>query len=915
MRIIRFLFAVTAIFSFTKLQAQLLPPNQPEQDACNALQLCGNSFFTPYSYQGNGLVSDLTTTPCGTPGGAPAGEGNVVWLKLTVSAPGTIVFTITPVVPADDYDFAIANITGGNCNSIQQSQIIRCNFNNNLAPIVNNGIVGLNSTSTLTSVTGGTTGSPFLQQITAAAGDVYLIMLNNFGVGGGPSSGFTINFAGSTAVFADNTPPHFNNLSSSSACNYKNTVTVHLNTPVACNSIAANGSDFQLTPSGTVSSASGINCSGSNGYTQDVIVNFATPLTPGNYTLHAKVGTDANTLVNLCGTAIPTSDFLTFTIPPSASYSAASLACTNLTVNTNIPVKCSSIAANGTDFNITGPGTVTVASAVGIACNALGYTNTISVTLTNPITATGTYTLHAQTGTDGNTLQDSCGTNQAVNNLITFNAATKPTLQLPDTLITCSNTGVILPLVITNNDPLLTYTYQWTPSSGLSATNIAQPIANPAGDQMYTVTVGSTDVTMCTAKDSVFVHGLQGFDILNNDTTICAGASFQIVVNGSDEYTYTWTPTNGVSNPNIKNPVISPSVTTLYTLTASHAGCNDSAQDIKVTVQPNPTGIKLYAEPSTSMCQYDTIVLHAIVNPTSYDFTYTWSPAADLLYSTGPNNAFFGDNTTTIVVTASTSIGCTAKDSVKLTVFPGNFSSVNTNDTGICPLGSVQLFASGGVSYTWSPSYGLNNTAIANPIASPGTTTEYLMIAKDIHGCADSQLVRVAVHSSAVINMPESVNIYPGEAYHIEPATNALYFKWFPPSGLNADNIADPLASPQVRTRYFVTATTEHGCSVSDSIDVLVKETVIDIPNAFTPNGNGTNSIFKPSKRGIANLKSFNIYNRWGQKVFETTNIEQGWDGTLSGKEQPIGVYIYTIEAVTDAGKIFTKQGNVTLIR
>jgi gliding motility-associated-like protein len=908
MRIIRlYLFAILAIFSVTKTQAQLLPPNQPEQNACNALQLCGNTFFTPYSYQGEGTVTDLATTPCFSP------ESNSVWLKLVVSAPGTIVFTITPVVIEDDYDFAIANITNGNCNSITQAQVVRCNFNNN-QPVFNNGIVGLNNTSTLTSVAGGTTGSSYLQQITAAAGDVYLIMVNNFGTGGGPSSGFTINFTGSTAVFFDNTPPHFNNLTSSSTCNYKNSVTVHLNTAIACNSIATNGSDFQLTPSGTITSASGINCSGINGYTQDVVVNFAPSLNPGTYAIHAKVGTDNNTMLNLCGTAVPITDSLSFTVAPSAVYTSASLSCTTLTVNTNIPVKCSSIAANGSDFNITGPGTATVTSAVGVACNAAGFTNTISLTLANPIATSGTYTIHAQNGTDGNTLLDDCNTNQAINNQITFNAAAKPQLQLTDSLITCSNTGVVLPLVITNNDATLTYTYQWTPVAGLNNATIAQPLANPVADQTYVVTVGSTNPSMCPSKDSVFVHNLQGFDILNNDTAICEGSSFPIVVNGSDEYTYTWTPTTGVSNPNIKNPILSPGASTVYTLTASHAGCNDSSANISVDVEPNPTGIQLHAD-RTSMCQYDTIVLHAIANPVSFNFTYTWSPAGDLLHTGGANNAYFGDTSVTIVVNASTPIGCAAKDSIRLTVFPGNFSSVNTNDTGMCPMGSVQLFANGGVSYTWSPAYGLNNTAIANPVASPGTTTEYLMIAKDIHGCTDSQLVKVAVHSATIITMPDSVNIYPGEVYHIQPETNALYFKWFPPSGLSADNISDPLANPQVRTRYFVTATTENGCSLADSIDILVKQTVVDIPNAFTPNGNGVNNTFKPSKRGIVQLKSFNIFNRWGQKVFESTNIDKGWDGTFNDKPQPLGVYIYTIEAVTDSGQIFTRQGNVTLIR
>lgn len=904
-----FLAVIAILFFCHSSQAQLLPPNQPEQDACNALQLCGNSFFTPYSYQGTGVVSDLGNTPCGDAFN-PCGEANVVWLKLVVSAPGNIVFSITPVVAADDYDFAIANITNGNCNNIQQSQIIRCNFNNN-SPVVNSGVVGLNTTSTLTQVAGGITGSPFLQQITAAAGDVYLIMINNFGIGGGPSSGFTINFAGSTATFFDNTPPHFNSLAPASPCSFKNKVTVHLNTQIACSSIAANGSDFRLSPSGTIASAAGINCSGANGYTQDVTVNFAPALPPGTYILHAKLGSDNNTLLNLCNTPLSLPDSITFTVPPAAEYASAALVCTTLTVQTNVPVKCSSVSANGSDFNITGPGPAAITGATAVGC-VNGYTNTITLNLAAPLTASGVYTLTAQNGTDGNTLQDSCSTNQAIGNSITFNAKARPVLQLSDSLTTCFNTGITLPLTIANQDPSLNYTFQWTPAAGLSDATVARPLANPAGNATYYVTVGSNDPTMCTARDSVYVHNLMGFDILNNDTTICDGASVHINTIGSDEYTYLWTPATGVSDPHIKSPVLTPQTTTIYTLIASHPGCNDSTADITINVQPNPTNIELKAD-KTTMCRDGQIVLNAIVNPSSYNFSYTWSPAGDLMYSSGPNNVYTGDTTAYVSVTATTSIGCTAKDSIQLTVFPGDFSYVNTSDTGYCPGGRVQLEAGGAVSYAWSPAYGLSDATIGNPIASPLTTTQYRMIATDMHGCTDSQWVRVAVYPAATINMPDSVVIYPGESYTIEPSTNCLYFSWFPPSGLNATSISDPVAQPQVRTRYFVDASTEHGCALKDSIDVLVKETVIDMPNAFHPGG--SNSLFKPSKRGIARLKSFNIYNRWGQKVFESADINKGWDGTYNDKPQPMGVYIYTIDAVTDAGKPFTKEGNVTLIR
>ena len=148
------LLLCSLLLSAACVYAQLLPVNQPEQNACTALQLCGNTFFTPYSYQGNGTVNDLATTPCGI----GSGENNAVWLKLVVSAPGSIVFSITPVAIADDYDFAVLNATGVDCNNLSSANVVRCNFNNN-SPVFNSGIVGLNTTSTLTSVASVTTGS------------------------------------------------------------------------------------------------------------------------------------------------------------------------------------------------------------------------------------------------------------------------------------------------------------------------------------------------------------------------------------------------------------------------------------------------------------------------------------------------------------------------------------------------------------------------------------------------------------------------------------------------------------------------------------------------------------------------------------------------------------------------------------
>src|SRR5690606_22841279 len=142
-------------------QAQLLPPNQPEQNSCDALVLCGNTFTSPYAYQGRGTTYDLNNTPCS------GGEDNVMWLRLNVNTAGTIVFDLTPIIPTDDYDFAVIDMTGKDCNSLTSNDVIRCNFNNNNPGSNVNGTIGLNTSSTINTVAGGTFGSSYVAAINA----------------------------------------------------------------------------------------------------------------------------------------------------------------------------------------------------------------------------------------------------------------------------------------------------------------------------------------------------------------------------------------------------------------------------------------------------------------------------------------------------------------------------------------------------------------------------------------------------------------------------------------------------------------------------------------------------------------------------------------------------------------------------
>jgi gliding motility-associated-like protein len=149
-------------------------------------------------------------------------------------------------------------------------------------------------------------------------------------------------------------------------------------------------------------------------------------------------------------------------------------------------------------------------------------------------------------------------------------------------------------------------------------------------------------------------------------------------------------------------------------------------------------------------------------------------------------------------------------------------------------------------------------------------------------------------------------------------AAGGAKYAWAPVETLNNPFIPNPVASPAATTTYSVVVTTAQGCVGQDSITVNVSADLakngIQIPNAFTPNGDGLNDCFGVRFLGaISNLK-LSVYDRWGSRVFYTTNPTQCWDGKFKGRDVKSDVFIYHVSATTRCGEI-TKKGTVTLIR
>ncbi len=493
----------------------------------------------------------------------------------------------------------------------------------------------------------------------------------------------------------------------------------------------------------------------------------------------------------------------------------------------------------------------------------------------------------------------------------------QPNFDLGADVTTCVGDSIQLDINLVP-EPNTTYQVFWDPPTYLSSDTVQNPIAKPTADITYVVTVVPGGIGQCGGRDTLDVAVLQGYTIFNADSAICLGATVQINAIGDPRYTYTWDPPGNVVGANSVNPAITPTVIgpQAYTLTASYPGCTDSVRTIGLDVQPVP---QVFVGADQILCYGDTVHLDPVVTPSDSiysHYTYNWNPPTNLDNPAVRNPVFYAYSTTTSTLSVSTPAGCLGSDDIAFNVVPTEFINLSA-DTAICAGDTAMLRAEGGslASLVWYPQYWLDDSTTFNPQVWPVTTTTFTVIGRDTNFCLDTNQVTVEVKPQAVVDVPDSVRIYPGQSYQLDPTGNALYFEWFPPHGLSNNLIANPVAQPEVDTRYRVIARTEFGCSAVDSIDIFVNfDSYIDVPNAFVP-GSGHNNRIKVARIGDATLKSFVIYNRWGAKVFESVNVDEGWDGTLNGEPQPMGVYIYTVEAVTPTGRKFVKQGNITLIR
>lgn len=435
----------------------------------------------------------------------------------------------------------------------------------------------------------------------------------------------------------------------------------------------------------------------------------------------------------------------------------------------------------------------------------------------------------------------------------------------------------------------------------------------------YYVTLIANPGSTCSDTDYVY---LKLYPFMNANFTYDAGCEYMpVIFNDStlntenDIIRYEWDFDDGTVD-SAANP--------------EHLYSQEGHYDVKLTVENargcvDDTTIQLVVHP-----QPDAAFTHnfpCLNKPTDFtdqttipfDNVTDWEWHFDNLGSSNQQNPSFtfkdpGIYSITLVTTSD--YGCVDTAIKDFDVLSPPLASV-WQDTTVCFRGNTPLRASGGLTYEWSPSTYLSDPNIATPIARPEQPVTYTVKVSD--SCYwDTASVSIDLYPQPDLQVRPDTSLFRGDSVWIYATANAenYSYAWFPKYALSDTMGPNTFAFPQETTTFFLTATDSNGCQKTEGITIYVRDVCEDFyaPNAFSPNNDGKNDRFAMKSYEDVEVVKMQIYNRWGEMLFDTREPAEGWDGTYEGKPMPMGTYAYQVWMYCDE-RLKLHSGNVTLIR
>jgi len=324
----------------------------------------------------------------------------------------------------------------------------------------------------------------------------------------------------------------------------------------------------------------------------------------------------------------------------------------------------------------------------------------------------------------------------------------------------------------------------------------------------------------------------------------------------------------------------------------SDAACRVYSQPLSVYVNALPVVPPIADQ---KVCEGEQLTLTA-----SGGATYTWTGPA--LAPTSQNPLVINNvsplNAGTYTVVAVSDSGCTAAPvQTNVTVVPKIVPGISGN-VAVCAGESTQINATGGLYYRWTPNTGLDNDTIANPTATPLQTTTYTAHISN-GGCVDSsKSVTVAVNQNPVADAGKEIVLYEGQSAKLDgtiKGDNITNYYWTPATFLDDPNSLTPTTAPTDNITYTLTAVSQSCGTSTSSVYVRVYKKVT-IPNAFSPNNDGINDYWDINALNTYPESITQVFDRYGQQVFQSTGYARPWDGSNNGKALPSGTYYYIID-------------------
>jgi gliding motility-associated-like protein len=631
-----------------------------------------------------------------------------------------------------------------------------------------------------------------------------------------------------------------------------------------------------------------------------------------------------------------------------------------LVPGTTIPVTVNSInsgvpGTQGSMANCTAMGvgspftTYYIDNSAGTTISYYGFTTVL--TAMHSVQACSTYHLKLTIADAGNFLYDS-GVFLKAGSLKTssFSMTAHSGTTSADTMVYkgCNPGKFVFKRSELRNTPqTLKFQIAGTAVNGVDYSFIADSVIIPANDTLATLMInglptppnGETILKLylyspysCNGSEIIDSAYLKIADqpqasIITPDTTVCLGTTFQILVNGANNMQYAWTPSNGLSASNVKEPGATPPSNIIYHMFASLAntGCPPQEDSISITVMQPPV---VDAGADQTVCPGTDVQLTAFASPANPGYTYQWS---------GPNGFNNTASSATVnnvnannggLYTITVGIpGCTsATDDVLITVTPA--IEVNAgDDKALCPGDTIQLFAmvtpGGQYNYIWSGPNGFSasqsSAAINNVTVS---STGYYVVTASYQNCtpvSDTVYVRVNPTPDKPVLAAQYPLVYCKNAVAEPLHVFGHGLMWY--TGDSEDGYLEaPIPSTaNIGVLQFFVSQTVLGCiSPKQLIEVVVEQCCDDnvfIPTAFSPNGDGRNDVFKMMESPFHQLVFLNVYNRWGELVFKGNTTNPFWDGTYKGKLVEVGNYFFQLSAVCKDGTAIDRKGDVMVVR